>query len=99
MFLHLIEEIGELARELFNKQLPMRSFSQKNLHMELAQVILDLFALANLFDIDLETKLSQKLKEMSIRSKRAIKYNKPKLFGYKRTKAGIRVKYAGNREL
>jgi NTP pyrophosphatase (non-canonical NTP hydrolase) len=68
LFLHLSEEIGELARELFNKASKMRSFRNELLRQELAQAVLDLFALATILSVDLEKELLAKLADMSRRA-------------------------------
>jgi len=67
MFTHLVEEIGEIARQLFNKGSNMRNFDESNLREEIAQAILDLLVLAELNGIDLEKEIERKLVEMEKR--------------------------------
>jgi len=39
VFTHLIEEIGEISRQLVNKNLAMRKYDKDNLKREIAQAI------------------------------------------------------------
>jgi NTP pyrophosphatase (non-canonical NTP hydrolase) len=61
MFIHLSEEIGEIARQLVNKNLPMRKYREDNLKEEIAQAILDLFVLSGIFEIDLPKEIDKKI--------------------------------------
>jgi NTP pyrophosphatase (non-canonical NTP hydrolase) len=65
MFIHLSEEIGEIARQLVNKNLPMREYREDNLKEEIAQAILDLFVLSEIFEIDLPKEINKKIGDMS----------------------------------
>ena len=67
MFIHLSEEIGEIARQLVNKNLPMRKYSEDNLKEEIAQAILDLFVLSEIFEIDLPKEINKKIDDMATR--------------------------------
>jgi len=67
MFTHLIEEVGEIARQLFSKGSGMRNYNEGNLKEEIAQAILDLLVLAELHDIDLEKEIERKLTDMKNR--------------------------------
>jgi NTP pyrophosphatase (non-canonical NTP hydrolase) len=53
VFLHLSEEVGETARQLVNKNLPMREYEESNLKEEIVQAMLDLLVLSEVFNIDL----------------------------------------------
>jgi NTP pyrophosphatase (non-canonical NTP hydrolase) len=53
VFLHLSEEVGEIARQLVNKNLPMREYEESNLKEEIVQAMLDLLVLSEVFNIDL----------------------------------------------
>lgn len=64
MFTHLSEEIGEIARQIFNKNIPMREYDVDNLKEEISQSILDLLVLAKLFDIDLPKALDEKIEDI-----------------------------------
>jgi NTP pyrophosphatase (non-canonical NTP hydrolase) len=61
IFNHLVEEIGEVARELRKENI------DKNLEKELADVLFLLFKLANHFKIDLEDVFLDKFKEIEKR--------------------------------
>jgi len=67
VFFHLSEEIGEIARQLANKNLPMREYEESNLKEEIVQAILDLFVLSEVFNIDLTEALNRKIDEMAKR--------------------------------
>jgi NTP pyrophosphatase (non-canonical NTP hydrolase) len=65
VFFHLSEEIGEIARQLVNKNLSMREYEESNLKEEIAQTILDILVLSQLFNIDLPEALNKKMNEMA----------------------------------
>ena len=65
MFIHLSEEIGEIARQLVNRNLPMREYKEDNLREEIAQAILDLFVLSEIFKIDLPKEINKKIGDMA----------------------------------
>jgi NTP pyrophosphatase (non-canonical NTP hydrolase) len=67
VFIHLSEEIDEIARQLVNKNLPMREYEESNLKEEVAQAILDLPVLSEVFNIDLSEALDRKIDEMARR--------------------------------
>ncbi|MGB8780629.1 MAG: MazG nucleotide pyrophosphohydrolase domain-containing protein [Candidatus Bathyarchaeia archaeon] len=67
VFFHLSEEIGEIARQLVNKNLPMREYEVGNLKEEIAQTLLDLLVLSEVFNIDLPEALNRKIDEMTRR--------------------------------
>ena len=69
IFTHLVEEIGEIARQIFNKGSKMREYNPKNIKEEIAQCILDLLVLAELHKIDLDKEIERKMKEMEARWK------------------------------
>lgn len=69
IFTHLVEEIGEIARQIFNKKSKMREFSESNLKEEITQAILDLLVLAELNNIDLDNAIENKIKDMEARWK------------------------------
>ena len=64
IFIHLTEEIGEIARQIFNKNSNMRNYDETNLKEEIAQSVLDLMVLAELNDMDLEKEIELKIKSM-----------------------------------
>jgi NTP pyrophosphatase (non-canonical NTP hydrolase) len=67
VFFHLSEEIGEIARQLVNKNLPMRKYDVGNLKEEIAQAMLDLLVLSEVFNLDLPEALNRKMDEMARR--------------------------------
>jgi NTP pyrophosphatase (non-canonical NTP hydrolase) len=67
VFFHLSEEIGEIARQLVNKNLPMREYEVGNLKEEVVQALLDLLVLSEVFNIDLSEALDRKIDEMAKR--------------------------------
>jgi NTP pyrophosphatase (non-canonical NTP hydrolase) len=64
MFMHVSEEFGEIARQLVNKNLPMREYDGDNLKEEIAQAILDLLALSEIMGMDLQKEINQKLTDI-----------------------------------
>jgi NTP pyrophosphatase (non-canonical NTP hydrolase) len=69
IFTHAVEEIGEIARQVFNKSSGMRNYNQENLKEEIVQAILDLLTLAELNEIDLEKEIEKKITDMENRWK------------------------------
>jgi NTP pyrophosphatase (non-canonical NTP hydrolase) len=67
VFFHLSEEIGEIARQLVNKNLPMRKYEVGNLKEEIVQALLDLLVLSGVFNIDLSEALDRKIDDMAKR--------------------------------
>ena len=64
IFTHLVEEIGEIARQIFNNSSGMREYDKNNLKEEISQAILDLFVLAEIHEMDLENEINKKMKNM-----------------------------------
>jgi NTP pyrophosphatase (non-canonical NTP hydrolase) len=64
VFLHLSEEIGEIARQLVNKNLVMREYEESNIKEEIAQAMLDLLVLSEIHSIDLPEALTRKMEQM-----------------------------------
>jgi NTP pyrophosphatase (non-canonical NTP hydrolase) len=69
VFFHLSEEIGEIARQLVNKNTKIRKYSEENLREEIAQAILDLLVLSETQSIDLPKALTGKIDEMAKRQR------------------------------
>ena len=67
VFLHFTEEIGEIARQLVNKNLPMREYEVGNLEEEVVHAMLDLLVLSRVFDINLPKALDREIDEMARR--------------------------------
>lgn len=69
IFIHLIEEIGEIARQLTNKKIRKEKFDHKNLEEEISDSILFLTYLASLYKIDLENSLKKTAEKLKIKFK------------------------------
>jgi NTP pyrophosphatase (non-canonical NTP hydrolase) len=69
VFLHLSEEVGEIARQLVNKNLAMREYDESNIKEEIAQAILDLLVLSEIHTIDLPEALIEKIEEIDKRQR------------------------------
>ena len=67
VFLHLSKEVGEIARQLVNKNLAIRKYEENNLKEEIVQTILDLFVLSEFHNIDLPEQLTRKIEQMAKR--------------------------------
>ena len=67
VFFHLSEEIGEIARQLVNRNLPMRNYEEENLKEEIVQAILDLLVLSEVFGVDLPAALNRGIDKMAKR--------------------------------
>ena len=67
VFFHLSEEIGQIARQLVNRNLPMRNYEEENLKEEMVQAILDLLVLYEVFDVDLPAALNRGIDKMAKR--------------------------------
>ena len=59
--MHLVEEFGEIARELYNEKSGRGKINKENLALEIADVMILLTQLANCYTIDLEKALKKKL--------------------------------------
>jgi NTP pyrophosphatase (non-canonical NTP hydrolase) len=70
VFLHLVEEVGELSREINHKKSNWRQdFDKKRLEEELADVLDKVFILAIDYGVDLEQAFSDKIKKLRKRFK------------------------------
>jgi NTP pyrophosphatase (non-canonical NTP hydrolase) len=67
VFLHLSEEIGEIARQLVNKNLGYRKYDEDNLKEEIVQAILDLLVFSEVHNVDLPKLITRKMEEMAKR--------------------------------
>jgi NTP pyrophosphatase (non-canonical NTP hydrolase) len=65
VFIHLSEEIGEIARQLVNRKLPIRKYEEENLKEEITQAILDSLVLSKIFNVDLPNAITSKMDEMA----------------------------------
>ena len=66
---HLLEELGEIARQLFNEKIGRDKLDKENLSDEIADCMLLLTQLANNFDINIETSIENKIKKLQERFK------------------------------
>ena len=55
------------ARQLVNRNLSMREYEESNLKEEIAQAMLDLLVLSEVFNVDLSEALNRKIDEMAKR--------------------------------
>ena len=69
IFIHLIEEIGEIARQLTNKKIRKERFDHKNLEEEISDSILFLTYLASLYKINLENSLRKDIEKLKVKFK------------------------------
>jgi NTP pyrophosphatase (non-canonical NTP hydrolase) len=60
-YIHLTEELGEVARQLSNKKIRPDLFDEANLKEEIVDVILEAIILANICEADLDKEISQKI--------------------------------------
>lgn len=60
-YIHLTEEVGEVAKQLSNKKIRPDLFDENNLREEIVDVILEAIILANSCKVDLDKEISQKI--------------------------------------
>lgn len=63
-FIHIIEELGEVANELNKPNIRNEELRKKELGEELSDVIIFLTRLANLNEIDLEKAINEKMSKV-----------------------------------
>jgi len=74
-FIHLSEEVGEVAQELINKKMRKDLYSDKKLREEIIDVIIEAIVLATVAGVDdLGTAIDDKIEELYKRHK----FKKPK---------------------
>jgi len=66
-FIHLTEEVGEIARQIFNKNLGSDKFDKDNLKEEIVDAFLDIIVLAKMNNLDLEKEVKNKLDKLHSR--------------------------------
>jgi len=72
MLASLVEEVGELAREINAKEKikkKKKTEPENDIGMEIADVLFSLICLANYYGVDLEDKFREVIKKYSIRDK------------------------------
>lgn len=67
-FIGLTEEVGELADEVMKKEIYEDKSDLENFKKELADILVSLLELANVYDVDLETELEKKIKDIEPRA-------------------------------
>ncbi len=60
-YIHLTEEVGEVARELSNKKLRPNLYNEDNLKEEIVDVLLETLILADLCKVDLDKEIARKI--------------------------------------
>jgi NTP pyrophosphatase (non-canonical NTP hydrolase) len=63
VFIHLVEEVGELAREFVNKERRPEKYSKEKLFDAIADILIMTFFLASLYKLDVEKLLVKTLRE------------------------------------
>ena len=62
-FIHLVEEVGELAREYVNKEKRKEDYSEEELTNAIGDIFMQLVKLANLRGLDIEKVILQIIEE------------------------------------
>ncbi len=63
-YIHLTEELGEIARQLSNKKIRPELYDEHNLKEEIIDVLLETIILANVCKVDLDKEISQKMDKL-----------------------------------
>ncbi len=66
-FIHLTEEVGEIARQIFNKNLGSNKFDKENLKEEIVDVFLDTVILSKMEGVNLEEEVQKKIDRLNKR--------------------------------
>ncbi len=66
-FIHLIEEIGEISRQLYNSKIGRDKLDKENMSEEIADCIILLSKLADSYNIDLEKAITNKIRQLNER--------------------------------
>jgi NTP pyrophosphatase (non-canonical NTP hydrolase) len=65
--IHLIEELGEIAREIYNKETGRGKIDKNNLSGEFSDALMLLAHLASCYGIDIEESVKEKFSELKER--------------------------------
>jgi NTP pyrophosphatase (non-canonical NTP hydrolase) len=65
--IHLLEELGEVARQVTNKNIRKIARDEKNLEEEIADVQLFIMRLATINNVDIENAIMSKIKKLKER--------------------------------
>ncbi len=68
VFIHLVEEVGEVARQILNPNIKRDGLNVKKLEEELADIFLLAARLANKYNIDLDSCIKNKIQEFKDRN-------------------------------
>lgn len=60
-YIHLTEEMGEVARQLSNKKMRPEKFDENNLREEIIDVLLETIILASSCNVDLNKEINNKI--------------------------------------
>ena len=66
-FIHLTEEVGELAREFVSKKQRPEQYDEEKLENAIGDIIIFVFYLASLYNVDVEELISKIIEEDSKR--------------------------------
>ncbi len=64
VFMHLTEEVGEIARQMVNRNTTMREYDPANMAEEISQAFLDLLVMSKTVGMDMELEAEKKLKDI-----------------------------------
>jgi NTP pyrophosphatase (non-canonical NTP hydrolase) len=62
--IHIMEELGEVSRQLYNKKIGRADLDLKNLEEEIADCIMLLNRLASVYNIDVEVAINKKIEAL-----------------------------------
>ena len=65
--IHIVEEIGEVARQLYNEKIGRDKLNKENIAEEISDCMLLLTQLAHNFNIDIENAIKLKMKKLKKR--------------------------------
>jgi len=65
--LHIVEELGELTRQINNKNIRNISQNEDNIKEEIADIFILLMKLASLYNIDIEKGITDKIEKLKAR--------------------------------
>lgn len=63
-YIHLTEELGEIARQLTNKKMRPDLFNENNLREEIVDIILESLVLAHQCNVDLDYEINKKIEAL-----------------------------------
>lgn len=63
-FVRIVEEIGEIARQIFNKKIRPEKYNEKNFKEEIVDLVIELLYYSSLHGIEIEKKIFDKLEKI-----------------------------------